>query len=288
VLEVLCSSVRDKSSVSSAKTVRSILSWMFALAVKHGARETNPVREIAPLENRRARNKRVAPRALTKDEVLDLLAKLDADEQACQQDLPDLVRFMLATGERTGEALGARWTDFLAEQKLIRMSGNVIRAKGKGKIINPGKTENSDRDIPLTDWGVDMLMDRHRLATNLDGPIFPSTTGTIREASNVRNRAWNPFAKRAGYGWVTFRTFRKTVATLLDEAGLTARQIADILGHARPSMTQDVYMGRGQVSRAGGRGLGHRVKGPGQPGWWGFRGVNVGFDLEGSEPWQPQ
>jgi len=68
---------------------------------------------------------------------------------------------------------------------------------------------------------------------------------------HVRNRAWNPFKQRVGFDWVTFRTFRKTVATMLDDAGLTARQIADILGHAHPSMTQDVYMGRGAVSRHG-------------------------------------
>lgn len=30
----------------------------------------------------------------------------------------------------------------------------------------------------------------------------------------------------------------------LDDAGLDARMIADQLGHSRPSMTQDVYMGR--------------------------------------------
>lgn len=39
-------------------------------------------------------------------------------------------------------------------------------------------------------------------------------------------------------------TARRTVATLLDDQGMTARRIADQLGHARPSMTQDVYMGR--------------------------------------------
>ncbi|PPK64456.1 phage integrase family protein [Actinokineospora auranticolor] len=55
---------------------------------------------------------------------------------------------------------------------------------------------------------------------------------------------------------MTFRTFRRTVATLLDESGLTARQIADVLGHARPSMTQDVYMGRGAVSRVAADALG--------------------------------
>jgi integrase len=31
---------------------------------------------------------------------------------------------------------------------------------------------------------------------------------------------------------------------VLDQAGFTARVIADQLGHSKPSMTQDVYMGR--------------------------------------------
>jgi integrase len=43
---------------------------------------------------------------------------------------------------------------------------------------------------------------------------------------------------------VTSYSFRKTAVTLLDQAGLSAGVIADRLGHARPSMTQDVYMGR--------------------------------------------
>jgi integrase len=255
ILDTLCRKVRDQSSASSAKTVRSILSGVCALAVRHGAIDTNPVREISPLESKKAKHKRTPARALSGEQVIDLLTKLDADEQAVRDDLPDLVRFFLGTGERTGEALGAHWLDFDEAEKLINMSGNVIRARGKGKILNRGKTENSVRPIPLAEWCVSMLVERRRSVANLDGPIFPSSTGTVREASNVRNRAWKPFTQRAGYAWVTFRTFRKTVATLLDEAGLTARQIADILGHARPSMTQDVYMGRGSVSRAGAEAL---------------------------------
>ncbi|MDX2974266.1 phage integrase central domain-containing protein [Kribbella solani] len=46
------------------------------------------------------------------------------------------------------------------------------------------------------------------------------------------------------FSWLTSHVFRKTTATMLDDAGQSARQIADQLGHARPSMTQDVYMGR--------------------------------------------
>jgi integrase len=50
--------------------------------------------------------------------------------------------------------------------------------------------------------------------------------------------------------WVTSHTFRKTAATILDEAALSARLIADQLGHARPSMTQDVYLARRAVGDA--------------------------------------
>ena len=48
----------------------------------------------------------------------------------------------------------------------------------------------------------------------------------------------------AGMEGVTSHVFRKTVATLMDDAGLSARQAADQLGHAKPSMTADVYYGR--------------------------------------------
>ncbi|WP_233442346.1 tyrosine-type recombinase/integrase [Lentzea atacamensis] len=60
---------------------------------------------------------------------------------------------------------------------------------------------------------------------------------------------WREFRQRAGYPWVTFRTFRRSVATILDDAGLSARQIADQLGHSKVSTAQDVYMGRRVTSR---------------------------------------
>ncbi|MEV8443155.1 site-specific integrase [Actinosynnema sp. NPDC051121] len=260
ILDALCKKVRDSSSASSAKTVRAVLSGVCAYAVQHGALEANPAREITRLESKRAKNRPQKSRALTAVEVLDLLQKLDQDERAVKDDLPDLVRFFLATGERTGEALGAHWPDFNENARELAMSGNVIRAPGRGRIVNRGKTENAERPIPLPDWCVVMLVERREKTVDLDGPIFPSSTGTIREATNVRNRAWKPFIARAGYEWVTFRTFRRTVATLLDEAGLTARQIADLLGHSRPSMTQDVYMGRRSPGRAAADALGAVIR----------------------------
>jgi integrase len=80
--------------------------------------------------------------------------------------------------------------------------------------------------------------------------VFPSTRGTWRDVSNTE-RAFREAMRRAGFEWVTPHVFRKTVATVMDARGRSARDIADQLGHANPSMTQDVYMGRGLVNPAG-------------------------------------
>ncbi|WP_432887740.1 helix-turn-helix domain-containing protein [Kribbella sp. CA-245084] len=44
--------------------------------------------------------------------------------------------------------------------------------------------------------------------------------------------------------WVTAHAFRKTTATILEDAGQTPRQVADQLGHAQTSTTIDDYLGR--------------------------------------------
>ena len=77
----------------------------------------------------------------------------------------------------------------------------------------------------------------------MDEPVFANSLGGLRDPKNTRRDVRHAL-DRAGFTWVTSHNFRKTTATLLDQAGLSARVIADQLGHARPSMTQDVYMGR--------------------------------------------
>ena len=62
---------------------------------------------------------------------------------------------------------------------------------------------------------------------------------------------------------MTSHVFRKTAATETDRAGLTARQIADQLGHSKVSMTQDHYLGRRAVGNEAATALGraHRKGG---------------------------
>ena len=72
----------------------------------------------------------------------------------------------------------------------------------------------------------------------------------MRDASNTAADLRDAFAN-AGFEWATSHVLRKTNASILDAAGLSPREIADQLGHARPSMTMDRYMGRKIASERG-------------------------------------
>jgi integrase len=100
----------------------------------------------------------------------------------------------------------------------------------------------------------------------LEEPVFSNSLGGLRDPKNTR-RDVREAVDRAGLNWVTSHSLRKTTATMLDEAGLSARVIADQLGHARPPMRQDVHMRRkvvdARVAEALEEALGKTTRGEG-------------------------
>ena len=81
------------------------------------------------------------------------------------------------------------------------------------------------------------MLHRRRPDTGPYDPLFPDSVGGWRDPSNT-SRDLRTARGTAGFAWVTSHVFRKTCATILDEAGMSARDIAYQLGHSRPSMTQ--------------------------------------------------
>ncbi|GAB2679523.1 helix-turn-helix domain-containing protein [Kribbella swartbergensis] len=65
--------------------------------------------------------------------------------------------------------------------------------------------------------------------------------------------------------WIRSHALRKTTATALDEAGHTARQIADQLGQAKVSITQDIYLARRAANPAAADALQHAFDDPELP-----------------------
>jgi integrase len=75
--------------------------------------------------------------------------------------------------------------------------------------------------------------------------IFPSAACTLRDPNNFGKQC-RTVRDELGVTEVSTHSFRKTVATLIDDEGLSAIG-ADQLGHSRVSMTQDRCMSRGGV-----------------------------------------
>lgn len=68
--------------------------------------------------------------------------------------------------------------------------------------------------------------------------VFPSPKNRLRDPSNTTGDLRVIFDE-LGFDDVTSHAFRRTVATLMDRAGLSPRAAADQLGYANVSMTTE-------------------------------------------------
>lgn len=218
--------VAAENGPGASKTARAVLSGMMALAARADAVRHNPVRELAGTGA-----KPKGATAIPLDELPGVLEKVRADERLVALDMADLVMFLAGTGVRIGEACALRWED-------VDLGAGVV-------TIRKSKTEAGVRRIAVPAGVLGMLGDRRlRGGPNDAGVVFPTvlgrertTRGTAGDWAEARERLGLP----SGY---TFHAFRKTVATLLDQAGLSARDVAEYLGHANPAITQSVYMSK--------------------------------------------
>ncbi|OZE88070.1 integrase [Rhodococcus sp. 15-649-1-2] len=261
--------VAQRSGVATGKKARTILTGMFRIAVRFGAIEVNPVREVGDLIGKRKRRPKSMDPAVLADVLRDVRSstvpcpvilspyqirkglkttthqRVPTVAEFCEHaDLADVITMFAATGVRIGELMGLRWNeDIDVAGRRVRVAGKVIRIVGRGLVWEEfPKSESGEREMALPQFAVDMLVDRPARGRML----FESSTGTLRDPDTVA-RQWRQVRSALSLEWVTSHTFRKTVATILDEEGLTARVAADQLGHAQVSMTQDVYFGRGRA-----------------------------------------
>jgi integrase len=160
-------------------------------------------------------------------EAVDLLTRLRRDPTAVRQDLPDFVEFMLGTGMRIGEAAAVREAVLDLKTATVHINATVVRVNGAGLQIQPRtKTAGSERLLRLPPHLVRMLKRRHanHRPTGPGGVIFASPARLIRDPSNT-HADLRQALDRIGYPWVSSHTFRKTVASRLDDQGYGIRHI---------------------------------------------------------------
>jgi len=256
-LEVYVRKIAAERGAATAVIVRSVLSGMFSEAQRFDAVVVNPIAatrvpkrtkgeiramSFSEFEGMRAHAVE-ALKPLTKDERL---ARANGDVRrmggANRAQTPlDVIDFLIATGARASEVLGLCWGDVHLDGDVpfVRIHQQVIREKERGLVLAPTK-ERDIRLLALPGFAVDMLSRRAMLPTNQDGAVFTNVRGNLIDPSNMRS-VWRRLFKGTEWEWVTQKTLRKTVATVIDmELGseLAAKQ----LGHTSDKMTRAHYI----------------------------------------------
>lgn len=248
-LQKFLNAIEKEAGPGAAKNCRSTLSGMLGLAVRNGALAHNPVRELERVTQRRKKGSTAIPM----DELPRFLDRVRADPKLNEWDMVDVIIFMLASGWRVAEvcALDVSAVDFAAGTAAVEAQN--VRVKGKGIVRQEfAKTDKSARITHLPTATMDLLRTRHERLRECTTLIFPTPLMRPRDPSNTQ-RELRDRRDELGYPGLSTHAFRKTAATILDKAGLSATEIADYLGHENPSMTQDVYMNtlKGSTKAAG-------------------------------------
>lgn len=228
---------RKRAAGASADTVRLVRAALRAalnLAIRRGVLTRN----VAALAQTPA-PRRAAPRFLTQEEALTLLAALDKER------LGPLFKVALGLALRPSEAIGLRWEDVDFDARLIRVEQGIQLIDGTYHVLRP-KTEGSRRTIPfpveigeiLREQRVAQLEERMQAVRWEDsglvftnrhgGPVYPP----------YPNRRLRRILQDLGLERVTFRELRHTGATLLLAMGAELAAIQDLLGHTSINTTR--------------------------------------------------
>jgi integrase len=202
----------------AANRAVAICSKMFTLAIRWNMRSDNPTRGIERnLESKRKRY-------LTAAELARLTAALAAPPS---RQAANVIRLLLLTGCRRGEACAMRWGDLDLTAGIWTKLGSTTKQK-------------TDHVAPLSGPARQLLSEirAEQIANNrhLGTWVFPSSesrTGHIVELAH----AWRLICKDAGITGLRVHDLRHSFASQLASGGATLPLIAALLGHSNPATT---------------------------------------------------
>lgn len=141
-----------------------------------------------------------------------------------------LFALALGTGLRWGELAGLRWGDVDLSAGTLQVKRIVAEARGQILVQEP-KTKAGRRRVPIPGFAAGALRD-HR--SKQSAPPHP-------RKGNFHAEHWQPLREKAGVPRARFHDLRHTTASLLVKRGVHAKIVQSVLGHARFSVTTDLY-----------------------------------------------
>ena len=218
----------------SGTTVHKIkidLSAIFTAATKKGILSRNPcLLATTP--------KKDTPKAACLDErqARDLL---DACAQQDDRQFETLITLLLATGLRVGEATALHWEDVDFQHDVLHVGNTLVRMDGQF-LRQPPKTASSDRYIKLPGFAAKALRE-HKLRQGGGNIIFTNLHGDYLHRNQLSAKLKRVLQAAGLPPDVHIHTLRHSNASLLINADITAKAVADALGHASTKTTLDTY-----------------------------------------------
>jgi integrase len=182
---------------------------------------------------------------LSAEQVQKLLAETASHRLAA------LFVLAVSTGMRPGELLGLRWSDIDFTTGEMAVQHNLQYVDGVNHL-DETKTATGHRSIKLTVRAYNALIEhQHRqeeeqaiLADQWDlswGLVFCTLKGKPLHRQYLESSVYKPALRRAGLPDIRLYDLRHTAATLLMEAGVHPKVVAEILGHSSITLTLGTY-----------------------------------------------
>jgi integrase len=181
------------------------------LAIRWGWIERNPASGV----RRNPEQKR--HRYLSREEVGRLIGALEDHSERISA---DAILFMLLTGCRKGEALGARWNQFDLELRIWTKPSSETK-------------QRREHRVPYSIAASEVL--ERRRAKDVGLHVFPGSFGAPLQ--DVR-RTWDAVCRMAGLSKARIHDLRHTFASLVASSGQSLLVVGELLGHSSPQTTK--------------------------------------------------
>lgn len=161
-----------------------------------------------------------------------------------------LYHLAIASGMRMGEIVALRWSDLDVERGTLKIQRQLTLAKGGGFEYTTPKTKAGRRTIQLGASTLKILREHSQQQFGLmqqagnmwqeHNLIFTSSIGTAINKDNLR-KSFKKSLKNADLSMIRFHDLRHTAASLMLNHGIPVMVVSRRLGHAKPSITMDIY-----------------------------------------------
>ena len=138
-----------------------------------------------------------------------------------------LAELLIATGLRIGEAVALEWSDVDFEALTLRVS----RSRKLGGAVGGTKSDRS-RMVHIDPGLAQTLEQQRRSSGRLGRLVFSTSTGSMLNPTNVRNRWHAQTLRDAGLPHIRLHDLRHTAATLAVAAGESVLFVQSMLGHS--------------------------------------------------------